>query len=199
MNKIEFSKVLGWNPKAVYARLNALSLLGVCGRCGGSGSYSFCPSHGSTCFGCSGSGKVIPRLTAKLVKTVQTKVAAGELAPYLERVKARAEALKAIAPMVEEAKALYAPMGAAYEAEYQKKYGKGGDHTMEMNPAICRFQTMANAAFWGVNHADHTPGVTDIERHVKNNRLDPIKAVEQMAFALEVLRETNAAFRAMGF
>lgn len=30
----------------------------TCGRCGGCGSYSFCQTHGSTCFGCGGSGKV---------------------------------------------------------------------------------------------------------------------------------------------
>lgn len=28
----------------------------TCGRCGGSGHYSYCPSHGTTCFGCGGSG-----------------------------------------------------------------------------------------------------------------------------------------------
>lgn len=28
----------------------------TCGRCGGSGKYSYCQMHGSTCFGCGGSG-----------------------------------------------------------------------------------------------------------------------------------------------
>jgi hypothetical protein len=28
----------------------------TCGRCGGSGQYSFCYSHGSRCFGCNGHG-----------------------------------------------------------------------------------------------------------------------------------------------
>lgn len=28
----------------------------TCGRCGGSGSYSYCQRYGSTCFGCAGSG-----------------------------------------------------------------------------------------------------------------------------------------------
>lgn len=27
-----------------------------CGRCGGSGHYSYCPGHGTRCFGCGGSG-----------------------------------------------------------------------------------------------------------------------------------------------
>lgn len=29
----------------------------TCTRCGGSGHYSYCQMHGTTCFGCSGSGK----------------------------------------------------------------------------------------------------------------------------------------------
>ena len=30
----------------------------VCGRCGGCGQYSYCQMHGTTCFGCSGKGKI---------------------------------------------------------------------------------------------------------------------------------------------
>lgn len=33
----------------------------ACGRCGGSGSYSYCQMHGSTCFECGGSGKVFTK------------------------------------------------------------------------------------------------------------------------------------------
>lgn len=29
----------------------------LCGRCGGSGSYSYCASHGTRCFGCGGLGE----------------------------------------------------------------------------------------------------------------------------------------------
>ena len=32
-----------------------------CGRCCGSGRYSYCAQHGDTCFGCSGKGKVLSR------------------------------------------------------------------------------------------------------------------------------------------
>lgn len=34
----------------------------TCGRCGGSGRYSYCSMHGSTCFGCGGAGR---RLTKR--------------------------------------------------------------------------------------------------------------------------------------
>lgn len=35
--------------------------IGTCGRCNGSGHYSFCTEHGTKCFGCSGSGKAYER------------------------------------------------------------------------------------------------------------------------------------------
>ena len=34
--------------------------LKTCGRCAGSGRFSYCQTHGDTCFGCGGSGKVLP-------------------------------------------------------------------------------------------------------------------------------------------
>jgi hypothetical protein len=33
----------------------------TCSRCGGSGSYSYCQMYGSTCFGCSGSGRQLTK------------------------------------------------------------------------------------------------------------------------------------------
>lgn len=33
----------------------------TCGRCCGTGQYSFHPDHGTVCFGCKGSGKVLSR------------------------------------------------------------------------------------------------------------------------------------------
>jgi hypothetical protein len=45
-----------------YAEVNAQGFeITTCGRCGGSGSYSFNQVHGSTCYGCGGSGKVFTK------------------------------------------------------------------------------------------------------------------------------------------
>jgi len=37
----------------------------VCGRCGGSGKFSWCQMHGDRCFGCGGSGKVFSKRALK--------------------------------------------------------------------------------------------------------------------------------------
>ncbi len=40
--------------------------LKTCNRCHGSGHYSYCEMHGTTCFGCGGTGKVLPNTTDAL-------------------------------------------------------------------------------------------------------------------------------------
>jgi hypothetical protein len=47
----------------------------VCGRCGGSGSYSYCLSYGTTCFACKGSKKVLSAAGAKAAKAVKAFIA----------------------------------------------------------------------------------------------------------------------------
>ena len=40
--------------------------LKTCSRCAGSGKYSYCQTHGDTCFGCGGTGKVLPTTSEAL-------------------------------------------------------------------------------------------------------------------------------------
>ena len=56
-----------------------------CGRCGGSGSYSYCSMHGSTCFGCGGSGRKLSKRGAAArafyfgsLNRVATEIKVGE-------------------------------------------------------------------------------------------------------------------------
>jgi hypothetical protein len=51
-----------------------------CTRCGGSGHYSFCQSHGTTCFKCSGSGWMLTKrgyATKMFLEALRTKPAAA--------------------------------------------------------------------------------------------------------------------------
>jgi len=51
----------------------------TCGRCGGGGHYSYCQSHGTTCFGCRGKGKVYTKRAlaaleyGKTLRTIKVK------------------------------------------------------------------------------------------------------------------------------
>jgi hypothetical protein len=93
-NTAKLAAVLNCKGKFILARLKALDLAAVCGRCCGSGRYSYNQMHGDTCYGCGGCGVKMPKITAKLVKDASEAVAAGKLQPYLDQLAANAEAKK---------------------------------------------------------------------------------------------------------
>jgi hypothetical protein len=91
----DFSRVLGGDVRFVGNRMVALGHYEVCGRCGGTGQYSFRPDIGTMCMGCGGSGKILPKLTRELLGTVEKEVKEGKLQPYFEKQKKLGEAKKA--------------------------------------------------------------------------------------------------------
>lgn len=99
MTTAEFAAALGWDPRNLGNRFNQLGLLVTCGRCGGCGRYSYNQMTGDRCFGCGGSGKKLPALTAPLLASVQARVAAGELDGYLAEQKRLAAARAQIKPV----------------------------------------------------------------------------------------------------
>lgn len=86
--------------RAAMARLRALGYTKVCGRCGGSGEFSYNPMDGTMCFGCRGSKTVLVKLTTKLVTEAVARQAAGELDAYFAANKARTEAKRALRPLL---------------------------------------------------------------------------------------------------
>lgn len=82
----EVAVMLKVQLKSLPARLVRMRLGPTCGRCGGSGSYSYCQQYGTTCFGCSGYGQRVPKTAGEWKATAERAAAAvqrGELAAYL--------------------------------------------------------------------------------------------------------------------
>lgn len=80
------------NPAKLNARIMGMKLSPVCGRCGGSGSYSFNQIDGSVCYGCRGSGHKTPAkrdMKGILARAIEA-VEAGELTAYFKRLDDRA-------------------------------------------------------------------------------------------------------------
>ena len=71
------------------ARIIGLGHGNVCGRCGGSGNYSFNTVDGTTCFGCLGSGYVAAKLTSELYNSLEALVNDGSLDKFLVELRAR--------------------------------------------------------------------------------------------------------------
>jgi hypothetical protein len=193
MNRAEFAARLNWNEKTIGGRLGALGLLVVCSRCGGSGSYSYCQQYGTKCFGCMGSGKGIPKLTAKLATFVAVRVAAGDLEPYLAKCRATAEARKAVAPLVAECRAAYMTVGLAYEAAYKASRG------LSIDESVSAAQTMNNALFYscktmGCREPDvhEHRAVSSIEWSAQHGEIDAVRAVAILRERIVQLTELRA-------
>jgi hypothetical protein len=78
----------------IQARLIQLGFGEYCGRCGGSGHYSFNLRDGTICFGCAGSGWVARKLTAKLLAEI-TAIGDDKLAAAIEEITERTRLRKA--------------------------------------------------------------------------------------------------------
>lgn len=83
------------------ARIIGLGHGSVCGRCSGSGNYSFNMINGTTCFGCLGSGYVAATLTDELYRTFEALVNDGSLDKFLEVLRARVALRKACTSAVD--------------------------------------------------------------------------------------------------
>ena len=186
--------LMGCPVKALRSRLVALGYTKVCGRCLGSGRYSFNQMDGDRCFGCSGVGRsMLPVTRARIVEAI-ARIEAGELADYFARAEAYRAARAQIKPLVAEAAALYAPIAADYETAYRA----GTLHTTDS--PVWYAQTMANALFYGVSSLGvhgKSRGVREIESdisHGRDRRL--VASVAEMAERVESLRTLNAAWLA---
>jgi hypothetical protein len=97
----DVAKAFGCSEKAAKGRLVALGYVETCGRCCGTGRYSYNQMDGDKCYGCMGCGRRIVRITGKLVTEALARIAAGELDGYFATCKRNAEARAMLAPLTE--------------------------------------------------------------------------------------------------
>jgi len=90
-------------PENIFPRLKALELLDMCGRCCGTGHYSYNAMTGTTCFGCQGRQFLMPKVTRNLVEAVRAKWTAEFAAEYHAKLAADAASRK----RVESARGMY--------------------------------------------------------------------------------------------
>jgi len=172
------AKILGCDVRALRIRQVALGLVKPCGRCGGSGSYSYNAFDGTR------------------------RQDAGELDAYFATNRARHAAKKRIAPLAEEAKALYEPIAAAYDVEYRAKYRS--EESREMDLRIVAAQQMANSIRWGHRATDggfertiQCSGVSEIESALRFGNPDVEVVVAELEERVEMMKALRAAFDAV--
>jgi hypothetical protein len=195
--------LLGCNVKALRSRMVFLGYTKACGRCGGSGRYSFNQIDGDKCYGCNGKRNVILPITRKLAVEMKARQDAGELAPYFARIEALKAAKARIAPLVAEARALCKPIGDAYGAEYQRKYGKGGNLDHVFDERLAAMQRLASEFYFGAGLRGvrvtglAQMGVSEIEFEIQQGWCtDYERAATELAERVEMIRAVRAAFDA---
>lgn len=202
--EIDAAAIMGCNVKSMRSRLVALGYTKPCGRCGGSGRYSFNQMTGDRCFGCSGVGKVMLPITRKLVDAAMVRIEAGELVPYFAKIEATRAARAAFAPLKAELDALAKPIGDRCEAEYQRVHGKDswdaerGCRKYVFDEVLFRAQTMSGAICHGCGRKTVAAamGAFEIEMAIKYAGLGAIEAAEAMVERVAMMLELRAAFDA---
>lgn len=132
----EIAKVLETTEKNVLVRAAGLKLLPTCGRCGGSGRYSFNQMDGDRCFGCKGSGQRMPKpaeLPAVLAAAESCK-ADGRFAAYMNYLDCKRITKNATA------RAMKAWTDTGISAAYNWRHSHGGTPREDgyVNPNFCQ-------------------------------------------------------------
>ena len=163
---------------AAEGRLRALGYVSECGRCGGSGRFSYNTFDGDRCYGCGGRGKVLMPLSRKRVAEAVARQAAGELDAYFARNRAAAAARKALRPVIATFDDEWANRGA--HASYKK--------TRRLNAHV----VVASAEYLAVDLANSL--FDEVHRTVPGESL--VERLERANEALAKLRELEAAWDA---
>jgi hypothetical protein len=96
--KRETAEILRTTEKNLPARMVGLGIGPTCGRCAGSGNYSFNQTDGTRCYGCQGNRVIAPKKATEwqaAIQQAQAAVADGRLDGYLTYLDARKVAKRA--------------------------------------------------------------------------------------------------------
>lgn len=163
----KLAEVLGTKPKYILTRLKALDMADYCSRCAGGGNYSYCQTHGTTCFKCGGSGVQMPRLTQKLVDAVDEAVKAGKMQPYLDQMERNVRTKRLMSQMLKDYGSLTAEEDERKAADGRKGWWIGTLAGFAIRRAAHEFYTVAQSCAH-----DFQYGKTDAERNRAAERFE---------------------------
>jgi hypothetical protein len=170
----------------VRARLFGIGVRDTCGRCGGSGHYSFNQRDGTRCFGCSGHQEHAADPTKPTTyERAEAAVKAGALAAYFAHRDAKAAAKRAIKPLMVEIEALCT----AVHVEADRAFGKYGTH----NDSAAVVRSFSHRLRAQANHQCFDRA-GDVKFAAEQGNVDPDAGI---LFAVEILRGCAAELRAM--
>ena len=102
------------------ARMVGVGLFSLCGRCGGSGRFSFNQIDGDRCYGCGGGGKSSRRITPAVLIEAKAIVASRKLDVYLQELAARQQLERAARTATKRAMTAWQTTGVSAAYDWRK-------------------------------------------------------------------------------
>lgn len=174
------AKILKCRSSAAGARLAALGYTEVCGRCCGTGHYSFNQINGTTCFGCGGSGRRLAKLTEALANEAAARIAAGELETYFATNRAANTLKKAHEALWTTYSA--SPIAAAYTAASKANRTTEEIHAFVDSSPVFRAQSFQNKLTDAASSA------------LYDRKANPLARLARIEAAHDAIRTLNAAW-----
>ena len=166
--------------KSVSSWLWALGIRETCGRCAGTGRYSWNRQDGDRCFGCGGRGEKTAKLTRKTYALLVAAIDSGRVEEIKIANRARRAARARLAPLAAKALEAYKLTGDRYTA-----FGKGRAAAEVVASEIFRLQGEANACYYGIQ-AGTRVAVSRIVDDVERGRRTDFEVYEAQLFGLHL-------------
>lgn len=171
--------------------LIALGFTRVCGRCAGSGRYSFNAIDGDRCYGCGGKGHLVAKLTADVLAGARAKVEDGTLAALRTGWRAKAEAKKSLGAKETEAAAIYKTIGDAYTVGSNAARTIESTHAFVESP-LFRAQHLNNEIRWDLM----SRAMLDVKLGKRTDYIEIAAEFDDAIGALTILRDQWLIFAA---
>ena len=175
--------------RRLQSRIIGLGRGRVCGRCGGSGHYSFNLMTGTRCFGCGGSGFVPQRLTEVLFMELSADVTAGKLETYLAGLARKSELKRRAEGAMDRVMAAWKATGISALYDWRKASGPNADtmhrQIADLNaPMAAHHERVMNLAF-AVDSEGNRKVTSAAERAARDAKVEAMTA--------ELVKLTDAA------
>lgn len=180
-------------------RIVALGYGVPCSRCGGSGNYSFNMIDGTRCFKCRGAGELAPKLTVKLLKSLQGDVESGKLDEYLAKARAKAQADKIVNSAMQAVMKAWTDSGVsqAYKwqlaAQGQQPHRQIADEVNKpMKEAFDRIKNAVdsvNSIRFKIKRAGSKEERLDLEKQLQDAAIEIAKVRDESLQAIEVAKK----------
>lgn len=187
-NFAELAAILETTEKNVVARASGLKLFPRCGRCLGSGHYSFNGTH-SRCYGCNGSGQVMPKerdMDAVEDDARECKTD-GRFAAYMLYLDARKATKNATTKVMDAWKG--SGISAAYKWQNAAEYARTGNVEFKRDRDLSDINKKMCDAFDTVSKYHLNP-------KSETYQADVIAFAEVVAKALQAVADAKAEFDA---